>query len=254
MKKIIFLDDSINYFTDPTRLQTIYGRLWDAGIPIALAITPAQVGDAGLASHNNHIRPAIAPEYRDKAQPFKLRENQMLCRYLNVMAQQRLVEICIRGYHGTYDEFNSEDDILLSQKIEEGLAELQTALPDAELKTFLMPEDKYAQTAVELLCRYGFDICAFEEKQANQQQAISDDCQLFTYSLPFFLPDIAPEKCLKIAHEQLENQAFLIIRQPNWAFYYDWQQSPTALKNAWDSFIDELLLLKDVEIDTFAFI
>src|SRR5690606_28422799 len=138
MKKVVILDDSISYFTDPSQIQAVYGQFWDEGIPISLAITPAHLSDA---------------------QPFRVSKNERLCRYLNVMAEQRLVEICLHGYNGTPDEFASKDDILLGQKIEEGKAELEMALPDAEIGTFVVPEARYSKTAKNLLTEYDFRIC-----------------------------------------------------------------------------------------------
>ena len=40
MPTIIFRDDDASYFTEPRRLEALYGRLWAASHPVCLAVIP----------------------------------------------------------------------------------------------------------------------------------------------------------------------------------------------------------------------
>lgn len=237
MKKVVILDDSISYFTDPSQIQAVYGQFWDEGIPISLAITPAQLLDA---------------------QPFKVSKNETLCRYLNVMAEQRLVEICLHGYNGTADEFASNDDILLGQKIEEGKAELEMALPDAEIGTFVVPETKYSKTAKNLLTEYDFRICVPHKAKAKSDDILfttkdlSNERKLFTYSTSIFTSKKDNGNLAQI-YADIQDNDLIIIRQ-HYALFYDEVNKMNALFEQWQLFVEELLANKDLEFDTFMFI
>lgn len=239
MKKVVILDDSISYFTDPSQIQAVYGQFWDEGIPISLAITPALKGDG---------------------RPYKVSKNQTLCRYLNVMAEQRLVEICLHGYNGTHDEFASKDDVLLGQKIEEGKAELETALPDAEIGTFVVPETKYSKTAKNLLTEYDFRICVPHKPKAKSDDMLfttkylSNDRKLFTYSTSIFTnKDNNNKGNLAQIYADIQGNDLIIIRQ-HYALFFDEVDNINELFEHWQLFVEELLANKELEFDTFMFI
>lgn len=237
MKRIVIFDDSISHFTNPSHIQTVYGQFWDEGIPISLAITPAFVSDG---------------------QPFKVSNNETLCRYLNVMAEQRLVEICIHGYNGTVDEFKSDDDVLLGQKIEIGKAELARSLPDAEIGTFVIPEFKYSKTAKNLLVEYDFRVCVPHKPKATSTEPLfstkdlTNERKLFTYGETSFTKNKHSDNLTKI-HSDIEKNDLIIIRQ-HYAEFYDDSGKPNDLFQQWKLFINELLSNKDLEFDSFMFI
>lgn len=254
MRQLVILDDSVTYFTHPAHLQQVYGRLWDAGIPIAVAVTPAQLGMIDLAQPAQRILAAIPPQARGQRRSYKLADNAALCRYLNVLTQQRLVEIVLRGYHGTWDEFASDDDILLNQKIEEGIAEIQQAIPDAKITTVVLPEQHASTTALTLLGSYGVNAVTYAPQMCAKRVLLNQHCQRFHYGDPLFSPHGQPATQLDRAIEQLAQYEFLLLRQVYWAFFYDWQDQPNPAKFAWDTFIDELLLIPDLDIETFAYL
>ncbi|GAB5492354.1 MAG: hypothetical protein Phog2KO_25690 [Phototrophicaceae bacterium] len=236
MKTVVILDDSISYFTNPSHIQEVYGRFWDEGIPISLAITPAL--------------------YKN-TQPFKVSANDTLCRYLNVMAEQRLVEICLHGYNGTIDEFKSGDDILLGQKIEEGKAELEKALPDAEIGTFVIPEQRYSKTAKDLLIEYDFRICAPHKPSAKSDDILfktkdlGNERKFFTYAPPIFSQSSQNSTDMI---SNLKDKDFIIIRQNYATFYDDTIPKTNQLFQEWQGFVANLLANQDLEFDTFMFI
>ncbi|MGJ3238004.1 MAG: hypothetical protein ACFE0Q_04800 [Anaerolineae bacterium] len=259
MTKVVILDDGISYFTNPTKLQKIYGRFWDEGIPVNLAITPALHGAVHSAQDPTQYYGGIPQPEQGTQRPFKISNNHRLCDYLNVMAEQRLVEICLRGYSGALDEFNSDDDILLQQKIEEGLSELQSAFPDASIQTFILPEKDHAKTAIQLLTEYDFHIGAYHSQpSAPRQLATSDEPDepartLFTYGKPLLSPNTHQAQVV-IQRLQTNGDDFVIIRQAYWALYDTHQNQTGALYPAWETFVSELLALPHLEIDTFSFI
>lgn len=259
MKKVVIFDDSISYFTNPAHIQAVYGRFWDEGIPISLAITPALRGDVRSIANNKRYKASIPHDKHGDTQPFKVSKNDTLCRYLNVMAEQRLVEICLHGYNGTIDEFKSDDDILLGQKIEEGKAELQRALPDAEIGTFVIPEIRYSKTAINLLTEYDFRICVPHKPKAKSEDVLfntknlSSERKLFTYSANLFSSS-DDTLDLQGIYTNIQVNDLIIIRQHYSAFYDDNSDKPNKLIQQWQIFIQELLLNKDLEFDTFMFV
>lgn len=251
MKKVVILDDGISYFTNPADIQRVYGRFWDEGIPISLAVTPAIKGTATLADDSAQYDGGIAPEKQGDSSPFKVSDNAMLCRYLNVMAEQRLVEICLRGYDGTANEFDTDDDILLQQKIEEGKSELQRAFPEAEINTFILPQNTYSQTAIDLLTEYDFNICAYHSKDdalQSSQTPITDERIFFKYGNRVLLTHHDTNPII----DALTSQEFSILHQAYWSLF-DGNQVNEKYEQ-WAEIVSHLLSLQDTMIDTFTFI
>jgi peptidoglycan/xylan/chitin deacetylase (PgdA/CDA1 family) len=261
MKTIIIRDNDISAFASPAHLERIYGRLWQAGVPLSLGIIPQPRGDVRLLDESAQpYDPSIPPQYRGSNKPYKLRENKILCSYLNEMARVGLVEICLHGYQHSYHEFDSDDETLLSQKIEEGKGELESAFPDAEIRTFIAPYDKLSPSAFNLLVDYGFHICTSSASLKGTDYAFMDDYsrhdmpneqKLFTACEFFFRHDASPEASLAFARQRLAEHNFLIISNHYWAFYYDWASISQPLLAAWNSYVDEVLALKKLKFTTF---
>ena len=252
MEKVVILDDSISYFTDPSHIQAVYGKFWDEGIPICLAISPALRGNVRSPEDSETYYGAIPQNKQGNPDPFKVTDNKKLCNYLNVMAEQRLVEICIRGYNGNVDEFDTDDDVLLQQKIEDGKSMMESAFPAAEINTFVLPEKKYSNTAIQLLTEYDFSICSYSAPDAPFiKSAMENSRTHFSYSDivlrendNFDIPALA----------RIDTQSFIVIRQNYWIFYDNQQNINQALFDEWKKLVKDMLDLKNLEIDTFAFI
>lgn len=250
MEKVVILDDSISYFTDPSQIQKVYGKFWDEGISISLAITPALRGNV----HDGN-RYGIPTDKQGDNSPFKVTDNKKLCNYLNVMAEQRLVEICIRGHNGNSDEFDSDDDVLLQQKIEDGKSMMQSAFPAAEINTFLLPEKTYSDTAIQLLTEYDFNLCTYSAPDsAFIHKAVENSRTHFSYSDTFLAGGQSEDIDIAMALAKIDRQDFIVIRQHYSVFYESGQLSDKPLFNNWLKLIDMLLELKNLEIDTFTFI
>jgi peptidoglycan/xylan/chitin deacetylase (PgdA/CDA1 family) len=262
MKTIILRDDDSSAFTSPALLEKIYGRLWEAAIPVSIAVIPQPRGDVRVLHREDQpYDPNIPPKFRGSNQPHKLSENRVICSYLNELARQGLVEICLHGYNHSYHEFDSEDETLLSQKIEEGKGELEKAFPDVEIKTFIPPYNKLSPTALNLLIDYGFHICADTDSLKNTEYAfmtnfsrydLANEQKLFTCDEAFFNQFASPEACLELAKQRLEEHDFLIISSHYWTFYYDWAGNWEAMQAAWFHYVDTLLALSKVKFTSFA--
>lgn len=250
MEKVVILDDSISYFTDPSQIQKVYGKFWDEGISISLAITPALYGNV-----RDGDTYGIPTDKQGDDSPFKVTDNKKLCDYLNVMAEQRLVEICIRGHNSNSDEFDSDDDVLLQQKIEDGKSLMQSAFPAADINTFLLPEKNYSETAIQLLTEYDFNVCTYSKPgTAFIHKAVENSRTHFSYSDTFLTEDQSGDVDIALALAKIDRQDFIIIRQRYPVFYEGGQLSNKPLFDKWIKLVDMLLELKNLEIDTFTFI
>lgn len=263
MKRAVFLDDSISYFTESTRLHKIYGRLWDEGIPIAVAVTPAQQGNAKIQVGAAQLSRGVPDEFRTKSHPFRIADNPKICNYLNVMAQQRLIEVCIHGYDGSQDEFAIQDDVLLSQKIEEGKAIMGKAVPDADITSFVVPEIGCSETAFNLLVEYDFHVVTHQNAKLASKPSKSDpdtmtiaayDRHHFRYGDIFLAPSSDPDNALKALLKRFHASDLLIIRQPHWLFYDVDGTLRQDMFSIWQQFLDTILKLQDVDFETFMYL
>ena len=260
---IIIRDDDTSFFTPPAQLEQIYGRLWDQGMPVCIAVIPAH--NANVRVNHRPNRPldsSIPPAYRGKTQEYSVLENPELCAYLNEKARQGLVEICQHGYAHTYMEFLSEDARSLRHKLAEGRRLLQAAFPDALLKTFIAPYDRISPVGLEAVLDFGYDICtatenlisstAMPQLEPYRSARLPNDRKLFTSDEYLFTHREDPAVCLENAHQRLQTEGLLIICNHYWIFYYDWQETVSALGGTWQLFIDSLLSHPDRQITTFA--
>ena len=159
MRTIIFRDDDISYFTKPRWLEAIYGRVWEAGSPVCLAVIPWVYGDTRVywTDGNPHDQ-GIPPEHRGKTKNFPVSDNRDLCDFLNDKATSGLVEICLHGYAHTFYEFITHDRAVIRQKLDVGMALLERAFPAASIRTFIPPYDRISPVALEELVARGFNI------------------------------------------------------------------------------------------------
>ena len=264
MPTIIFRDDDTSYFTAPERLQAIYGRVWDAGEPVCLAVIPWVYADTRVYwSHGNPQDPGIPPEHCGETRNFAISDNRALCDFLNKKAAAGLVEICLHGYTHTFFEFITHDLSLIRQKLEQGVDLLRRAFPAADIKTFIPPYDRISPVALEELIAAGFhistmshnlsalpalpQIAGFDAGRINQRQMlyVCDD-YLFTYQRD-------PAESLRLARGSLATKDLTIVCNHYWMFYHPWRSQPNAADiAAWHSLLDAILGADDCEIASFA--
>lgn len=156
---VIIRDDDTGFFTRPAMLEALYGTLWDAGLPVCLAVIPAH--DASIrisAAGDAFYDPNIPTRYQGAALRYPITDNAALCDFLNGLARRGLVEICLHGYTHTWLEFGSEDAESLGLAIRDGLAILRSALPDAHITTFVPPYESLSSTALSALFDAGLHV------------------------------------------------------------------------------------------------
>ncbi len=263
MPKIIFRDDDTSYFTAPQRLERIYSRLWEAGLPVCLAVIPEVYADTRVYwTDGNPHDPGIPPAYRGKDSYFSILDNRELCAFLNEKAAAGLVEICLHGYTHTFYEFISHDPARIRQKLDDGMAILQRAFPAAVIKTFVPPYDRLSPLALRELIARGFHIStkslnlaplpdlpqltgfAMGQITSGQSLYVCDD-YLFTHQRD-------PAESLGAARAALAENALTIICNHYWMFFYPWrkQPKPTDLA-AWSALLDDVLS-GDFEVSSFS--
>ncbi|MEL6404726.1 MAG: DUF2334 domain-containing protein [Chloroflexota bacterium] len=247
---ITLLADGITPFTSPADLHNLYGRLWDAGIPINIGVIPAVRGTTSIDADGKHPLPAIPKDKRDTSQPYRISENEALCNYLNAMRQQRLVEICMQGYHASYDEFATDDDVLLGQKIEEGLADLQKAMPDAASETIIAPEKTVSATAMQLLSQYDCHLCVpIANKTDNEPKILANERKQYHYGAPIISLDTLSDSPSRL-QAQIQSGTFIVVRFPVWMARLENQ----PIIDAWQKVVEIILGEDDVYIDTLMYI
>ena len=262
MTTVIIRDDDTSFFTPPARLEQLYGRLWERGLPVCLAVIPAQRADVRVDHRpGKPYDPSIPPPYRGLGQEYPITDNRELCAYLNQRAREGLVEICLHGFSHRYMEFVSPDADWIARRLADGRRILQSAFPDAPLHTFIAPYDRISRTALEIVLEHGFDVCTNTENLAAfpalahlgpyQGYQLPDGRRVFTCDEYVFTHREDPEVCLQTARRRLQTEPFLIVSNHYWIFYFDWADSSGPLRGKWDLFLDDLLAAPDRRVTTF---
>ena len=264
MPTIIFRDDDTSYFTAPQRLEAIYGRVWEAGLPVCLAVIPSICGDTRVYwSDGNPQDPGIPPEYRGKTEKFPVSDNRELCAFLNDKAAAGLVEICLHGYTHTFYEFITHDRALIRRMLDAGMALLERAFPAAPIRTFMPPYDRISPIALEELIARGLNIStrslnlapvpqlpqisgfAAEEIRTGQKLFVCDD-YLFSHKRD-------PAESLRLARTALARNDLTIVCNHYWTFFHPWRAQPNRPDyTAWNAFLDEALKRDKYEVTSFS--
>lgn len=261
MRRAIVRDDDTSFFSSPQLLERIYGRLWDAGYPVCLAVIPAQQGNVRvLHREDQRFDPSIPPQYRGADQSHLLIDNPELCAYLNEKARAGLVEIMLHGYAHSYHEFKSDDVDAIRRKLVGGKTLLQQAFPDAKIRTFIAPYDTLSKTALELVLEHGFNLCTHSDNlkpfpplarmDSYQARRLPGGLAMFTCDEYLFTDKATPQTCLNNALQRHDSEELLILANHYWTFYNDWAGELPAMHRHWDAFLD--VLLAEREIVTFS--
>lgn len=264
MRQVIIRDDDTSFFAEPSRLEAVYSPLWEQGIPICLAVIPAQRGDV-LVRHRPGLPfdRSIPPQYRGHARAFPLSDNTALCEFLNRLAQQGLVEICLHGYNHSYLEYLNPDAEAIHQKLTDGLRDLRAALPDAHIETFIAPYDRMSPTAVRMVLEAGLNLCVATTELAYvpplnalstyQSLQLEGGNKVFTCDEYAFTHRESPEFSLETAATRLINESLFICANHSWCFFHDWQPAARPdLLAAWQSFVAMLIRDRDsMNVTTF---
>jgi predicted deacetylase len=244
-------------------LERVYGRLWAHGIPVCLAVIPAQRSDTVVEYRpGKPYDPSIPPDYRGLEQEHPITHNPALCDFLNEKAKTGLVEICLHGYDHGYLEFTSEDRALLEQKLASGHAILHHALPDASIRTFIAPYDRLSDTAIETVIAHGYTLCSdsanfasiptYSHIGAYQVHPLQNGRRIVTCDEYLFTHRRKPGESISDARHRMRTGTLLVLANHYWTFFYDWNGPNTQLLAEWDLFVDDLLTANgDHQVTTF---
>ena len=264
LPKIIFRDDDTSYFTSPWQLEAIYGRLWEAGWPVCLAVIPKVYGDIRVYwTDGNPHDPGLPPQHRGKDEYFSILDNAELCQFLNDKAAAGLVEICLHGYSHIFYEFITHRRPVIRQKLEKGLAILNQAFPAASIQTFVAPYDRLSPTAISELIQGGFHISTqsvnlaavpgLPQLTGHQAAAINQAQMLYVCDEYLFSYQVDPSESLRRARTATANYDLTMVSSHYWMFFYPWRSSPNAADiTCWNSLLDDVLERGSFEVTTFA--
>ena len=263
MPKIIFRDDDTSYFTPPQRLEAIYGRVWEAGLPICLAVIPMVYGDIRVYwNDGNPHDPSLPPDFRGRDECFSILDNPDLCDYLNGKVAAGLVEICLHGYTHFFYEFISHDRALIRRKLDQGLAVLKQAFPAAEVRTFIAPYDRMSPIAIDELITRDLHIStqslnlaalpALPQIVGHGAAPIQGGQMLFVCDEYIFTYKHDPDQSLRMARAALAGNELTIFCNHYWMFYHPWRAHPNARDYAaWNTVLDDVLGNEKYKVTTF---
>jgi len=264
MPKIIFRDDDTSYFAEPRLLEAIYGRLWDAGLPVCLAVVPKVYGDIRVYwTDGNPHDSSIPPEHRGKDVHFSVLDNPELCQFLNDKVAAGLVEICLHGYSHIFYEFITHQRSVIRHKLERGLTILKRAFPAATIQTFIAPYDRLSPIALSELIQAGFHIStqsvnlaampSLPQLAGHQAAAINPRQTLYICDEYLFSHRANPAESLQRARTALAHNELTIVCNHYWMFFHPWRATPNPEAIAhWNSLLDDVLESGNFEITTFA--
>ncbi len=250
--QVIIRDDDIHYFTPPDRLETLYAPCWERGIPVCLSVVP------------------LIRSRADKTSLLPIAENQALCAFLNDALREDKVEIVLHGYAHDHGEYADDDRATLARLFEEGLALLQKAFPQAEIRTFVPPHERLSTQARDFLVERGFNICTtsasllapgklgwllFALKWGVGWPGFrvihKGRSRLFTCDQYLFAPRSWSEARVRRAVRFCQRKNVpLICANHHWHFF-DGEGRPQALLRRWHSFIAGLVEREEVSFTTF---
>ena len=256
---LIIRDDDTSFFTAPDLLHRVYGRLFDAGIPICLAVIPAHNGSVRVEHRPGQpFDPSIPPQYRGRDHDHAITDNPAICAFLAEISRQNLVEVCQHGLNHEYMEFGSDDTPHLEAKLRQGRAILAEALPDVSIRTFIAPYDRLSVAAFTSVLDSGYNLATraesvpFPDPVADYAHVIHPSGRhIFTSEEYIFTHRDEPSSVLATARKRLAEQDFLILTNHYWTFFHDWS-GPHPLLDAWDQLVDDLLASRaNIKFSTF---
>jgi|GEM_PF-1581365 len=265
MRKIIFRDDDTSYFTRPDQLETIYGRIWEAGHPVCLSVIPAQWGDIRVYWRDgNPFDPSVPPQYRGKEYPFSIYNNKELCEFLREKVDQNLVEICLHGYSHRFYEFITHDIHAIQDMLNLGMQTLNQAFPNAPIKTFIAPYDRISPVAIkEIIEERAMNLSTMstnlmsipdvQQIKGHGYTQLPNSQWIYVCDEYFYSHRDNPQESLERVRASISQNELTTIVNHYWMFYHDWQETPdNELLTSWNQLLDDILDNDAMEIVSFS--
>lgn len=147
--KVALRDDDTSYFTDPDRLQAVYGDVWHR-IPVGLAVVPHAAA---------FVDKAIPEKYWDAGRAFPLEENAALVRALRDHVKAGRVTIAQHGF--THEDFPDGHEFQAAPDIESRLARGQAYLEgvlDTRIRVFVPPHNALSRRGLSAVSAAGLNL------------------------------------------------------------------------------------------------
>ena len=151
MKHVLIRDDDLCFFSEPERVEEIYGFIFDRALPSNFSVIPN--ADASARTNSTDFGPGtyepFIPEvYYGRNECFSVLENPRLTAYLREKPGVEILQhgYCHGGTPGNY-EFEDTDRARVAEKIRAGAAILEEAFGKAPT-TFVAPQDKYSRASL----------------------------------------------------------------------------------------------------------
>jgi len=241
-------------------LRALYGGLWaqrPEGRPVCLAVVPV------LSEHVPRLAGCEDPD--PGVWPF-----------LGDLVGSGRAEIALHGYRHEPGEWASSDSAALRRLLDDGLAQLDIALPGVPVRTFIPPHERFSPAARDLLIEHGFNVCTTSANMFPPNRVgwlayrlrlwmgrpgfypvvrRGNSC-LFAADTYLFTSDAPPAACLRRARRAAGFCARfgypLVIVNHHWHFFDGAGRPRPALLAAWHEFVAELAARHDVAFTTFA--
>jgi len=221
-------------------LNTVYGFLFEAGIPLNFSTIPAVNGAAKTLSHETKketYEPFLPKHIAGEDRNYAISENISLTQTLRSITSN---EFLLHGYEhsgqGGQCEFEARDSCQLEKKLNKGIEIFSDAFgkkPD----TFVAPQDKYSFEAIELIKQYFNTLSlgwldklrlpmsclpAYYGMKLRQKSHIKyGDLLLTEHPGCHYSRFHSREKCDPILDRYISNNLFTVIVTHHWEFFED---------------------------------
>jgi hypothetical protein len=245
--RIILRDDDTSYFTTPAMLERVYAPLWERGIPVCLAVIPAHHGNIVLPFGDQpFIDPNIHPDYRRQDHRFPITENAELCGFLNRMAREGLIEICLHGYDHHWPEWQVDERAIAEARLRAGRDIFDAAFPGLAIRTFITPYDAISGPALDAILGMGYHTALSPRSVPESYGAMPDKAHIVR-TMPggaklfvggFNVPEPDPAAWLA-GYADTDSTLFLVNHY--YMFYRDFGPVDDAVMTPWERFVSALL-------------
>lgn len=147
--KVAIRDDDTSFFTDPERLDAVYGDVWDR-VPVCLAVVPHAMGFADRA---------IPERYWQAHRPFPLEENAPLVARLRALLADRRVTIAQHGF--THEDFADGHEFQAAPDLESRLVRGQAYLEQVlgtRIRIFVPPHNALSKRGLQAVSAAGLNL------------------------------------------------------------------------------------------------
>ncbi|HJU44846.1 MAG TPA: DUF2334 domain-containing protein [Vicinamibacterales bacterium] len=147
--KVAIRDDDTSFFTEPERLDAVYGDVWDR-VPVCLAVVPHAMAFADKA---------IPERYWQSHRPFPLDENAALVKHLRGLLAKGRVTIAQHGF--THEDFADGHEFQAAPDIESRLARGQGYLEQVlgtRIRIFVPPHNALSKRGLQAVSAAGLNL------------------------------------------------------------------------------------------------